>query len=73
MVTNVVSRSQGEDLISFLFSFPFYFLFNLFSIFLFLELRVRVSNNLTSDSDCHKSHDSWKDKEGSRRMTLYDI
>ena len=48
--------------------------FYLFSIFLFLELRVRVRVTRShSHSNSHKSQVTWKDIEGSGKMTSYNM
>jgi len=52
-----------------LFHFLFSFLFILFSIFYF---RTRVKDKLIRPQS-HKSHDLWKDVEGSGRMRSYSM
>ena len=71
---DLVLRTLAMD---FNFYFIFHFIYLSFSFliyFLFLELRLGFSdkdNAVTLQS--HKSHDAWKEVEGSGRMTSYNM
>jgi len=69
-----VNLTFSYFLFAFLFYFRFIFLYSIFRT----RVRVRVTRLCCHIADYirehgHKSHNAWKDIEGSRRMTSYNV
>ena len=73
-----MSRIKEVDLVFFYFSFSFLFSFRFIFYYSIFRTRVRVMRSCCHTAGpirwhSHKSHDTWKEEEGSEKMTLYNI